>query len=225
MAYRALSLLLLFLSLGQAAAGNLAARTGLGGSLYLVNPDFPLPAAYVPADLRKPRVRSLNGEVRLREEAAAALEEMFAAALSEERLTLRAVSGYRSYGRQQAIFARKRNAVGEKRARLLVAPPGASEHQLGLAVDIGGKTSATLSEAFGASREGIWVARNAHRFGFVIRYKGEWTGITGYAAEPWHLRYVGKEHAERMYQMEIPLETYVELLSEAVFSGFAYPGG
>ena len=61
------------------------------------------------------------------------------------------------------------------------------------------------------------MRENCHRFGFIIRYKEEWTEITGYADEPWHVRYVGAEHAKRIYEMDIPLEYYVEMLRQAQY--------
>ncbi len=222
---KAVSMIALALSLGQMSVDACVQGASLGGNLFLVNVDYRIGAGYEPYDLRRPSVRLLHADITLRDEAAQALEELFAAASDEAGHTLRAVSGYRSYSKQSVLFARKRKSVGEARARLLVAPPGASEHQLGLAVDIAGKTNATLSSAFGKSREGIWVANNAHRFGFIIRYKAEWTAITGYAYEPWHLRYVGKEHAERMHTMNIPLESYIGILSELVFASRFQEGG
>lgn len=136
-------------------------------------------------------------------------------------MTLVAVSGYRSYEQQKAIFARKQNTSGStEKAMLLVAPAGASEHQLGLAMDIGRRSSSNLNGAFGKSKEGQWVRENAHLFGFIIRYKAEWTGITGYADEPWHIRYVGEEHAQAINALNVPLETYIESLALQSFGEY-----
>ena len=143
---------------------------------------------------------------------------MFQAAKDEMGYTLVAVSGYRSYGQQSAIFERKVKNVGKKAALLLVAPPGCSEHQLGLAMDLGCKRNTSLTESFINTPEGAWVAENAHRFGYIIRYKEEWTEITGYSYEPWHVRYVGKEHARRIHALDIPLEYYIAQLQEAQFA-------
>ena len=129
-----------------------------------------------------------------------------------------AVSGYRSYSTQNAIFDRKVRSVGKKQAMLLVAPPGCSEHQLGLAMDIGAFRNHSLTPSFGKTDEGIWVAENCWRFGFIIRYREEWTEVTGYSYEPWHIRYVGEEHAGRIYECDIPLEYYVMQLKEAQFA-------
>ncbi|NLZ89769.1 MAG: M15 family metallopeptidase [Clostridiales bacterium] len=216
----------LIAALGQFTVDAYVEKTSLGGMLYLVNTEYTLSADYVPPDLVRPRVRTDYGNLLMRSEAAKALEELFQAAKDEEGFILEAVSGYRSYGKQRAIYQRKIQSTGDKaKASLLVAPPGASEHQLGLAMDIGRKGGSGLTARFGDTREGQWVAQNAHRFGYIIRYKEEWTAITGYAYEPWHIRYVGKEHAGRLFELDIPLDTYVAMLSEAAFGAYLGSAG
>ena len=211
-------LLTMLLSLGQDTLQNYADEMSLGGNLFLINKDYAISSDYVPNDLEKPNVQMTNSNIKMRKEAALALEEMFRAAKEEKGYTLVAVSGYRSYGQQASIFERKVNNVGKKAALLLVAPPGASEHQLGLAMDVGSKKNTSLTESFARTAEGKWVAENCHRFGYIIRYKEEWTDITGYSYEPWHIRYVGKEHAERIYQLDIPFEYYIAQLRQARFA-------
>lgn len=213
-----LTLLMMLLSLGQDVIGQYADEMSLGGNLFLVNRDYALASDYVPNDLTRPDVQMTSSNIKMRSEAAAALEEMFQAAKDEMGYTLVAVSGYRSYGQQSAIFERKVKNVGNKAALLLVAPPGCSEHQLGLAMDLGCKRNTSLTESFINTPEGAWVAENAHRFGYIIRYKEEWTEITGYSYEPWHVRYVGKEHAQRIHALDIPLEYYIAQLQEAQFA-------
>ncbi|MDD6683728.1 MAG: M15 family metallopeptidase [Clostridiales bacterium] len=213
-----LTLLMMLLSLGQDVIGQYADEMSLGGNLFLVNRDYALASDYVPNDLTRPDVQMTSSNIKMRSEAAAALEEMFQAAKDEMGYTLVAVSGYRSYGQQSAIFERKVKNVGKKAALLLVAPPGCSEHQLGLAMDLGCKRNTSLTESFINTPEGAWVTENAHRFGYIIRYKEEWTEITGYSYEPWHVRYVGKEHAQRIHALDIPLEYYIAQLQEAQFA-------
>ncbi len=223
---KALSLTFLLLSLGQMTLDACVSQTSLGGNLYLVNRSYRLAASYEPGDLLRPDVRCLYSGISLRREAAEALEELFAAAKDEGGHVLQLVSGYRSWGRQSAIYQRKIKATGSVlRAQLLVAPPGASEHQLGLAADISRKANTALSAEFGETPEGKWVSENAYRFGYIVRYKEEWTAVTGYAGEPWHIRYVGREHAAKINALHVPLETYVELLSMAVFGGYLKEGG
>ncbi len=218
MVSKILLLLLSLLSLSQTTLDAYIAETNLGGNLFLVNRTYSLDREYVPEDLIKPDVLKTNGDITMRKEAAHALEGLFLAAQAEMGYTLQAVSGYRAYNTQSAIFERKISNTGsKKKAQLLVAPAGTSEHQLGLAMDVGRKTNTDLNKNFGTTPEGIWVAENAHRFGYIIRYKQGWTEITGYAYEPWHIRYVGQEHAERIYALDIPLEHYIEQLQQAAF--------
>ncbi len=211
-----LALFLTFLSLGQGAVDAYVQEMNLGGNLILVNQTYLLPSTYVPEDLVKPKVQATVSNIKMRAEAATALEEMFAAAKAEKNYTLVAVSGYRSYGQQATLYGNKVESAGKKQK--LVAPPGASEHQLGLAMDLGCKKNTGLTSSFGKTDEGKWVEENAHRFGYIIRYKAEWAEITGYEEEPWHVRYVGVEHATRIYELDIPFEQYVQQLREAQYA-------
>lgn len=210
-----LALLMAFLSMGQSALNSYMDQLSLGGNLFLANRDYLIAADYVPDDLVTPNVRRGGSSVQMRKEAAAALEELFKAAKDEENYTLLAISGYRSYQTQASIFNRKVKNVGREKAMLLVALPGASEHQLGLAMDVGCKRSTGLTGSFGKTPEGKWLAENCYRFGFILRYKAEWTETTGYAYEPWHIRYVGTEHAARIKELDIPFEDYIAVLVQA----------
>lgn len=212
------SLLLTMLSLGQTAVDAYMNEMNLGGTLFLVNRDFSISSSYVPRDLVIPNVRGGSVDTRLRVEAANALEKLFEAAKSESGYELTAISGYRSYGKQRGIHQRKVKQVGKKAALRVSAPPGCSEHQLGLAMDIGCRRSPNLAQSFGKTPEGIWVAENCHRFGFIIRYKAEWEEVTGYSYEPWHIRYVGAEHAARIHELDIPFEYYIAQLRQAQFA-------
>ena len=208
---RILSLILIFLSLGQESVRQMEDQLSLGGNLFLVNKEYMIGADYVPDDLVMPDVKKGSSAVLMRKEAAQALEEMFAAA-KEEKITLVAVSGYRSYQTQRAIYNRRRKAAGKAHVERFVAVPGASEHQLGLAMDVSRSKTAGLKASFGKTKEGIWLAENCYRFGFILRYRQEWEDVTGYGYEPWHIRYVGKEHALRIRELDVPLEEYVEAL-------------
>ena len=191
-----------------------------GGLLCVVNKESLLSKHYEPQDLRQPqaetRKKSLQDNILLREAAALKLEEMLRAADVEMGYILYAVSGYRSFGIQQINFSTKLASVGgsKDKAMRTVAPPGASEHQLGLAMDIQSENFHNLNPLFGETPEGIWLMDNAHRFGFILRYKAEWRDITGFAYEPWHFRYVGLAHAAAMHTLDIPLETYANYLSQ-----------
>ncbi len=81
------------------------------------------------------------------------------------------------------------------------ARPGFSEHQTGLAADIEpASRTCEVQECFGDTPEGQWVAANAYKYGFVIRYPKDMQHVTGYIYEPWHVRYVGKKLAEQMHK-------------------------
>ena len=181
--------------------------------LLLVNKQNKAPA--VPMTLVKPNVTpttpSKAENIYMRPEAATALEALFAAA-ADEGLTLYATSGFRSYSTQKAIFERKLETMSERSANASVAKAGYSEHQTGLAMDIEGETTlgTGLTEKFGESPEGIWVAEHCHEYGFIIRYPEGKTKITGYIYEPWHLRYVGVQVAQYMRDHNLSLEEFTE---------------
>ena len=188
------------------------------GFLRLVNRDHKITKKYVP-ELVTPNVptnhKYQQEKIGMRAEAAEALERMFQAAMEEQGYQLLAVSGYRSFGEQQLMFENKVAAVGSKeKAWRTVAPAGASEHQLGLAMDIVSDTFRRLNKGFGDTAEGMWLYENCHRFGFIVRYRAEWTAITGYASEPWHFRYLGKNHATAVQALNIPYEIYAQAAME-----------
>lgn len=145
----------------------------------------------------------------MRQEASVALEQMFSDA-KEEGLVFIAVSGYRSFERQAFLYE---NAVEENGpSQKLVAEPGYSEHQTGLAMDVStASIEYELVEAFGSTPEGLWLEEHAHVYGYIIRYQAGKEGITGYDYEPWHLRYVGIELAERLVEDELSLDEYHNL--------------
>ncbi|MBF8982761.1 D-alanyl-D-alanine carboxypeptidase family protein [Lutibacter sp. B2] len=181
--------------------------------LVLVNKNNRLPSTYIPENVVVPNVsfsfKDYNPKKLMRQDGASALEEMFEQT-KQENITLYAVSGYRSYDRQKAIFASNVEKYGMEIANQFSAKPGESEHQTGLAMDI---TSATanfkLTEYFGATKEGKWVKENAHKFGFIIRYEKGKEHITRYQYEPWHLRYIGKDAAKEITNQNITLEEYL----------------
>ena len=150
------------------------------------------PLRYTPSDLVSWRGTSH----KLRAEPAVMLEALFDGAAGAGH-SLWVTSAYRSYETQQVTYDYWVRTVGKKRADQISARPGHSEHQLGLAVDIAGP-SCTGYACFGDTPEGKWVAANAHRYGFIIRYPENGMGVTGYDYEPWHLRYVGPRAAWMM---------------------------
>jgi zinc D-Ala-D-Ala carboxypeptidase len=170
------------------------------GSLWwLVNPQRPLPDGYVPPDLVSTNVpvKPGTGATQLSAATAAAFETMVAdAATAGFQLQLN--SGYRSLEQQQELYDRFVQDFGEEVAAQRVAVPGTSEHQTGLAADVG-LVGLPDDQLFGDTEASVWVAANAHRFGFILRYPPEKAEITGYTDEPWHLRYVGPELAAELH--------------------------
>lgn len=187
--------------------------------LALVNKQFALPVNYEPKDLIRPKVKFSFGDQDieksyLRKEAAQALESMFAKAKNSD-IELLAVSGYRSYGRQKELYDAEVSKVGKEQAIQAVAVPGNSEHQTGLSMDISSESvNNYLTEEFETTREGKWLAKNAHRFGFILRYPKGKEELTGYQFEPWHFRYVGEKAASIIYKKNWTLEEYFEVVKK-----------
>jgi len=113
---------------------------------------------------------------------------------------LHVVSGYRSYSYQQSVFGGLVAQQGKSSAEMWSAKPGYSEHQTGLAadLDLANRSKCSLQPCFGNTHGGRWLAANAWRYGFIIRYTKANTKITGYEPEPWHIRYVGKPLANEL---------------------------
>lgn len=180
----------------------------------LVNKNYRLPDNYEPIDLVLLDVPLYNESPSnegnyLREEAANALKALFdeARALGYK---LVARSGYRSYETQIALYNNYVARDGVENADTYSARPGHSEHQTGLTVDItSSSVNHGLSQTFGETAEGRWVAGHAHEFGFIIRYPQDRTLETGYQYEPWHLRYVGVESATQIYNQDWILEDFI----------------
>lgn len=169
----------------------------------LVNKHHPLdPPSYAPADLVRVRdfgIPSLNDH-SLRAEAAAHFGDMLNAARAEAGITLDMTSGYRSFSLQTQLYSGYVAELGQAGADATSARPGYSEHQTGLTADIstvGG--SCALAACYAGTAGGRWLAANAWRFGYILRYPDGWTSVTGYEFEPWHYRYIGVD-AARAYR-------------------------
>lgn len=176
----------------------------------LVTKEQGISAGYVPPDLTPlPARLSASNGVRLRQVAADAVVELIDAARAEGQ-ELFVLSGFRSYEEQDRVMKQEIALVGRATAEKQVAPPGHSEHQLGLAADITSRRAPyELRRQFGQEPEGKWLAANAPRFGFVISYPEGKEAITGYSYEPWHIRYVGTPLAERIAASGLTLTEYL----------------
>lgn len=130
-------------------------------------------------------------------------------AASKEDLNIWLGSGYRSYHDQEIIYNNYVNEDGKEMADTYSARPGFSEHQTGLVIDVN-----TIDDAFGATPEAAWLADHAHEYGFIIRYPQGKEAYTGYKYEPWHIRYVGSDLANKLYKSGQCLEEYLKIKSE-----------
>ncbi|MCM3612300.1 M15 family metallopeptidase [Planococcus sp. MERTA32b] len=144
-------------------------------------------------------------------EAKSAFEAMRADAL-ESNIDLTAFSTFRDFARQKQLYEGYVAKDGQEKADRYSARPGFSEHQTGLAFDIGesGAEQHWAAASFGDTEAGKWVAENAHRYGFILRYPEGKEQLTGYMHESWHFRFVGKEVAKEIYEADITLEEYLE---------------
>ena len=127
---------------------------------------------------------------------------------ANQGISLWLISGYRSYWDQNTIYNNYVARDGQAAADRYSARPGHSEHQTGLAFDLN-----SLYQSFGDTEEGIWLAENCHRYGFIIRYPREKEHITGYMYEPWHVRYVGREMAQRITESGLCVEEFFGISS------------
>ena len=162
----------------------------------LINRNHRLPPSFRPPGMV--RIRTADW-IMLIPEAEEAFERMRLAALADG-FTIRAASGFRSAARQEELL------YGRPRPNIEIATPYHSEHQTGRAIDVQNRFGEFLHDCADAG----WVARNAHNFGFIIRYTEQNSFITGFISEPWHLTYVGIEIATHMIENNImSLEEFV----------------
>lgn len=177
----------------------------------VVNKQRPFnPVDWAPSDLTMPAAPNSNGHP-LRAEASAAIDAMYQESVAAG-VPFTIASGFRDYNLQVSLFARYSAEDGVAAADTYSARPGYSEHQTGLVVDITECMGCALTYEFGDTPHGIWARDNAHRFGYIMRYKPDQDAIVGYRYEPWHFRYVGVDIATDMHNKGIGnFEEYVGL--------------
>lgn len=187
----------------------------------VVNKGRRLPGGYIPNDLVTPKVNlrlaSDSPEMQLRLQASTHLEHLFTSA-NNQGIKLMMASAYRSYDKQADLYNFYIEKNGQASADDYSARPGHSEHQTGLAVDIEPlNRMCELEECFATTPEGLWLADNAPSYGFIIRYEKNKKAITGYEYEPWHLRFLGIELAEKVKRSGLTLEEYFKLPAYSVY--------
>lgn len=176
----------------------------------LVNPDHLMPDDY------SPTVVSVGGNYKLESKAAAAWQDMQAAA-SRDGVSLWIISAYRTLERQTELYQEKveeyknlgyNEGDAKIEAGKWVAVPGTSEHCLGYAADL-----CSLEENFENSDQFAWLQKHCAEYGFILRYPKDKVDITKISYEPWHYRYVGSNHAQIIMSQGLCLEEYLEQYS------------
>lgn len=186
--------------------------------ITLINKDNPLPSDYVPEDLVEViYTRKDRAYQKLRKDAAMALEAMFNELYAAGFTDVTVTSAYRSYDYQSTLFSNEVASLkakygdrAQEKAAESINPPGTSEHQSGLCADLHNLSSA--SQKFASEDAYKWLISHCADFGFILRYPKNKSDITGIIFEPWHYRYVGRYHAQKIMNSGMCLEEYVKTL-------------
>lgn len=210
-------------SSGTSSSTAQKAETAAGGLLMLANKDNVLPESYVPTFAKVPLSYYISNskDNRLDERAAPYLEKFIDAARTAG-YNIDIISGYRTYQYQQDNYTRhvkqfeakgETTSQAEADAAKLVAPPGTSEHETGLAADIitsdWYNKNPDLNADFDKTPAFTWLYNHCADYGFILRYPKDKVSATGYEYEPWHYRFVGIDNAKVIMQKKICLEEYV----------------
>jgi zinc D-Ala-D-Ala carboxypeptidase len=179
------------------------------GDLLLVNSEYPVHQESIKSDIVNLSANYelaqgyvlLGSDIHLSEDVANKFSEMVAAAEKGGLQYFAITSGFRDFGEQNVLYQDMGSAYA--------LPPGYSEHNLGLSLDVG-STQMKMADA----PEGKWIEENAWKYGFILRYPEDKTDITGIQYEPWHIRYVGFPHSAIMKEKNFVLEEYMEYLKE-----------
>jgi zinc D-Ala-D-Ala carboxypeptidase len=177
--------------------------------IRIVNKTLTINSDYTPSDLVNVNVAQYDVQ-QLRCEAAYALEDMFSAA-SNDGISLYLVSGYRNYEMQEKLQKYYQDEYGEIEANRIDCIPGASEHQLGLAVDLCTTDHVDeLEVEFEETAAYKWLIAHCYEFGYILRYPKGKEEITGIKFSPWNFRYVGKEYAQKISESGLTMEEYFQ---------------
>lgn len=171
--------------------------------LVIVNKVYALSSDYVPKDLVSiPSFPNLQ----IREVAKDDFEKLLAAAKLDQ-VYLTPYSTYRSYDYQDGLYKKYLGEDPQEVVDTYSARPGHSEHQTGLAIDI--RSNSHWYNLTDSDYE--WMKNNSYKYGFIIRYPKDNSFITGYKEEPWHIRYIGVEHATKVHDLQITFDEYYDL--------------
>ena len=206
----------------QGLAGAQVSSLQSDWRMVLVNPNVKLPDDYT---VETETADASTGK-ELQTEAAEAYRQM-AKAAEADGVSLMLCSGYRSVEYQQGLFDKKVEQClseglsqedAEIKAATIVAAPGHSEHNTGLAADIVTPDHQMLDTAFEQTPAFAWLSQHAAEYGFILRYPRDKTAITGIIYEPWHYRYVGVDNAAAILQSGGCLEEYLARLTISDFN-------
>ncbi len=179
----------------------------------LANKFNKFPDDFKPQNLVKPETPYFGyGEnYKLRKVAADALDKLCKDA-KKANLTINNVSAYRSIDYQRDLYKSNVKQKGEEHANKFSSKPGHSEHHTGLCTDVSSPImNHSLEQNYIEKPEGKWLAENAHKYGFIIRYPKGKANLTGYEYEPWHIRYLGVPLATYLYETELTYEEFLAL--------------
>lgn len=192
------------------------------GNLVLVNQEYGIKENNVKNDLinlfKNQNLLAdygvLDKNIQLSKEVIVHFNTMVEAAKEDGVTNFLISSGYRSFKQQEKLY--------QEKGKEFALPAGFSEHQLGISLDVGSSKGKMENED-----EGKWIAENAWKYGFILRYPKDKTAITGIEYEPWHIRFVGKPHSKIMHDKDYVLEEYLAFLKdkknvEAVVDGIKY---
>ena len=163
----------------------------------LANKKHPLPANYNPGEDSTARQK---------------LNKLISDAQSLGLNVSNQVSGFRAYSTQAGLYNNYVAAHGKQEADRFSARPGYSEHQTGLVFDLidnQGQLLGAEGTSESSKKAAEWLDKNAHKYGFIVRYKPQFVEKTGYMEESWHIRYVGEDVAKTIYERNISLEEYL----------------
>ena len=192
---------------GTALSADNTPLVRCGDILAPVDKEHRLGEDCAPPDLvTLPGSISAEGAQSLRAETASAIQELFAEA-RKDGYQLLANSTYRSYATQVQTYNYWVQTSGKEYADRTSARAGHSEHQLGTTADVG--TDGHFLESFTGTAAAKWLADNSWKYGFIVSYPEGKEGVTGYAAEPWHIRYVGKDVAARVHASGLTLHEFL----------------
>ena len=194
--------------------------TADGAKILLVNPWNTVPEGYAPELVEIPHGLATHG-IQVAADCYDALIAMLEACNDQQPRAV-VVSGYRTHEYQEKLYKNKVSRVQAEgysyeealvEAAKVVAIPGTSEHQLGLAVDIVDSRSYSLTDYQATLPAQKWLMEHCWEYGFILRYPADKTPVTGIIYEPWHYRYVGLELAKELYDSGLTLEEYLQNLT------------